>query len=211
MIENNAVENTIREKKDPTVREVVLWIVDLLRPFAVLALVFVLLEGVFAITFVPTGSMEPTVPRCSLVLQLRAPFFGDVRRGDILSFRYYNNILLKRVIGLPGDVIDLIDGKVYINGERYDESEYLDESVRTEVYHVPDHYEVPEGCYFMMGDNRENSYDSRYWLEHYMPEDAIVSKKLVGVDVPFLLDLARAQQAAVRISSEDMDLLASMW
>ena len=81
--------------------------------------------------------------------------------------------IVKRVIGLPGDKVEIKDGKVYIN----DSETPLDDSFVSETplgSFGP--YEVPENCYFMMGDNRNNSKDSRYWQNTYVQFDQIVGK-----------------------------------
>ncbi len=81
---------------------------------------------------------------------------------------------VKRVIGLPGDTVDIIDDKVYINGsETPFEEPYLAEPMdQNETFH----FEVPENSYFMMGDNRNYSQDARYWDNHYISKDKIIAK-----------------------------------
>ena len=83
---------------------------------------------------------------------------------------------VKRVIGLPGDVIDIIDDKVYLNGSETPlEEPYLAEEMNQgETMH----FEVPEDCYFMMGDNRNFSADARYWKNPYISKDKLVAKVL---------------------------------
>ena len=91
----------------------------------------------------------------------RSYTFGEPERGDIAIFVYpddaYKGITtyyVKRVIGMPGDTIDIIDGKIYINGSDTPLDEpYLHEEMEEEP---PQHYEVPEGSYFMIGDNRNS-------------------------------------------------------
>ena len=82
----------------------------------------------------------------------------------------------KRVIGLPGETVNIVDGKVYIN----DSEEPLDDSFCPET---PEGsfgpYTVPEGCYFMLGDNRNHSMDSRYWQNPFVEEDAIEAEVAV--------------------------------
>ncbi|HUP66030.1 MAG TPA: signal peptidase I [Thermoanaerobaculia bacterium] len=101
----------------------------------------------------------------------------EIRRGDIVIFRYPEDPTLdyvKRVIGLPGETIEIRDKNIYINGQRLDEpyvsfreqmvipfSPNLPEPYRSRDQVAP--YRVPAGSYFVMGDNRDDSYDSRYW------------------------------------------------
>ena len=92
---------------------------------------------------------------------------GDPERGDIIVFKFpedESKDFIKRIIGLPGDVIRIEDKVVYVNGKRLDEpythhTKYTMEPIRDN--YGP--YKVPEGEYFMMGDNREESYDARWW------------------------------------------------
>ena len=107
----------------------------------------------------------------------------DVHRGDVVVFQRPPNFepnnpkaakdLIKRVIGLPGETVTIRDGKVYIN----DSTEPLRDDFCPETP-VGDFgpYEVPEGCYFMLGDNRNVSKDSRYWLNPYVEKDKIIGK-----------------------------------
>ena len=112
--------------------------------------------------------MEPTLPTKSYFLGWRLPyFFGDPTpaRGDIVMFRSeeLGELLVKRVIGLGGDTITFADGDVYVNGEALEET-YLPEQHITYPTGATEVFEVPEGCIFVMGDNRTGSYDSRAWL-----------------------------------------------
>ena len=83
---------------------------------------------------------------------------------------------VKRIIGIPGDVIDIVDDKVYLNGSDTPlEEPYLAEEMNQgETFH----FEVPEGCYFMMGDNRNWSLDARYWKNPYISKDKIIAQVL---------------------------------
>ena len=87
-----------------------------------------------------------------------------------------SQLYIKRIIGLPGETVTIIDGKVYIDGS----DTPLDDSFCPET---PDGkgdgvYQVPEDCYFMMGDNRNNSHDSRFWNHKYVARDKILGKAL---------------------------------
>ncbi len=126
---------------------------------------------------VPTGSMENTIMAGDRILALRTSYwFEEPEAGDIAIFRYPDDstgktLYVKRIIGEAGDMVEVVDGEVYINGERQTES-YLAE----EAYGDFGPYIVPEDCYFMMGDNRNHSLDSRYWDEPFVHEDEILGK-----------------------------------
>lgn len=126
---------------------------------------------------VPTGSMENTIMTKDRVVALRMSYlFSDPERGDVVIFKYPDDesiLYVKRVIGLPGDTVEIKDGGVYINGSDEPlEEDYIRDI--TEGDYGP--YEVPEGCYFMMGDNRNNSLDSRFWNNKFVEEDKILGK-----------------------------------
>ncbi|MCC7289775.1 signal peptidase I [bacterium] len=86
-------------------------------------------------------------------------------RGDVVIFKYSNEQdFIKRIIGMPGDTVSLRDGRYYINGILLDESKYLDSTVYTsggEFLHEGEEVEIPLGMYFVSGDNRPHSSDSR--------------------------------------------------
>jgi signal peptidase I len=89
---------------------------------------------------------------------------GELKRGDVITFLYPKDTskwYLKRVVGLPGETVEIRSGKVYINGRVLDEP-YLDESYDKAKSSIPPR-PVPENSYFVIGDNRDNSSDSRYW------------------------------------------------
>ena len=130
-------------------------------------------------TEIPTGSMEDTIPTGSRIISSRVHYwFSDPERGDVILFEPPDGDIypyVKRVIGLPGETVTIIDGLVYIN----DSSEPLDEPYLKEIP-VGDFgpYVVPEGCYFVMGDNRNHSNDSRYWNNTFVPRDNVYAKAL---------------------------------
>lgn len=124
---------------------------------------------------VPTGSMENTVPVGSRLFMNRLSYvFADPQRGDIVTFPCPDEpetMYLKRIIGLPGETIEGKDGVIYINGKVLKE-DYIKEP----SYKDFGPYEVPENSYFMMGDNRNNSWDSRYWSSKFVPKEDLVGK-----------------------------------
>ena len=125
---------------------------------------------------VPTGSMQSTIMIGDRLIGNRLAYlFSDPKRGDIVMFLWPDDeseIFIKRVIGLPGDTVQVLGGQLYINGERYEE-DYLNEEMRNEDTEL---FTVPEDCYFMMGDNRNNSRDSRAWKNPYVAKDKILGK-----------------------------------
>lgn len=130
---------------------------------------------------VPTPSMRPTVVPGTVTLGKRYRQ-GTIQRFDIVNIETNSSqalqtkvkpfiTLCKRVIGLGGEKVEIIDGKLYINDEYVEESFLPEES---KVGNFGPYY-VPEGCVLIMGDNRKNSLDSRLLDEPFFDEDAIVS------------------------------------
>lgn len=148
------------------------------------AIIIPLLIGTYVLLFgvVPSASMEPTYRAGSVFIANRLIDEENLSRGDVVFFHHDGGYLVKRVIGLPGDVITFEGCKVHVNGEVLDESEYLDSSVDTVAFEAE--YEVPEGSYFMLGDNRGVSADSRFWDYPFVAADDVEAKMLVCVKVP---------------------------
>ena len=121
--------------------------------------------------------MEDTIMTGDRVFGSRLVYkMHDPERFDIVVFHYPDDeseLFIKRIIGLPGETINIIDGKVYVN----DSTEPLDDSfIREPMVGSFGPFEVPEGCYFMMGDNRNNSNDSRFWHNKYVSKNKILGK-----------------------------------
>ena len=164
------------EKQSSAMREVLSWV---LYFTAALLITLVLKNYVIINADVPTGSMENTIiPGDRLIGNRLAYLKDDPERGDIVIFRYPDDeesLYVKRVIGLPGETVDITDGKIYIDGnEEPLEEDYLKETwtVATGEYH----FEIPEDAYLMLGDNRNDSWDARYWTNTYVHRDKILGK-----------------------------------
>lgn len=127
--------------------------------------------------YVPTSSMESTIPAKSRVIGNRLAYINHMpERGDIIIFPYPDNeedIFIKRIIGLPGETVEVIDGTVFINDVALEET-YLKEDMIGNF----GPFTVPENSYFVMGDNRNDSLDSRYWTNKFVTKDKIQSKAI---------------------------------
>ena len=160
------------EKKISAKSEIFSWIKVIVSAIIIALFVdFVIIAN----AVVPTGSMESTIPAGSRIMGLRLYYnFKEPERGDIVIFKYPDDEkvdYLKRIIGLPGETVEIASGKVYIDGELLDEP-YLDEEPTGDF----GPYQVPEDSYFMLGDNRAVSKDSRYWTNTYVRRDKIIAK-----------------------------------
>ena len=151
--------------------------------FVIAALIaFVLNRFIIANSRVPSASMENTIMTHDRVIGSRLAYnSSDPKRGDIVIFYFPDDVTektyyVKRIIGLPGDIIDIKHGHVYLNNS----DTPLEEPYIKEPMETPEdlHYEVPEGCYFMLGDNRNSSADSRYWHNTFVKKEKIVAKVL---------------------------------
>lgn len=149
------------------------------------AVMLFLLRVLLQLIYVPTASMETTIPTRSLVVGWRLPYaVADPvpQRGAIVTF--WNDeegeVLVKRVVGLPGETVSFEGGFVYINGEKLDE-DYLPVSGITQS--EKDTFQVPEDCIFVMGDNRTGSHDSRYLREPYIPVSQVQGRMLLAISI----------------------------
>lgn len=141
---------------------------------AVAALIATLVLPVLQITGI---SMEPTLYDGDIVVLVKT---DNLERGDLCSFAYSNKLLIKRVIGLPGDYI-VIDknGTVSVNGKAIDEP-YITEKALGEC-DIQFPYQVPESHYFVMGDQRATSIDSRSSVIGCVSEDQLIGKLIIKI------------------------------
>ncbi len=117
-------------------------------------------------------SMEPTLSNGDIVLLAKTTRF---KRGELCGFTWNNKLLIKRVIGLPGDLIEIdTDGTIYLNGEKLDEP-YVQQKAMGEC-DLDFPFQVPQDQYFVVGDMRESSIDSRNSLIGCVPKEQIVGK-----------------------------------
>ncbi len=133
------------------------------------------------------SSMYPTYKDGEYLMANKIQYkFSEPKRGDVIIFKYSDTQdFIKRIIGLPGDQVMLKDGYVYINGNKLDESGYLDSSVYSnggEYLHEGETITVSEGQYFVCGDNRQHSSDSRTFGPI---EKAVIKGKAWIVYFPF--------------------------
>lgn len=117
-----------------------------LIPAAASVLILILCKAVFLIGYVPTESMEPTIEKGSYIVGIR--IFSELEVGDIIIFRHDGKLLVKRIAAVAGEMIER-DGVCMT---------------------------VPDDYYYVLGDNTENSFDSRYWEEPFVWENHIIAK-----------------------------------
>lgn len=148
---------------------------------------------------VPSGSMLPTIQLGDHILtnkmayNFKIPFTeislastNEPARGDVVVFLYPQDEsvnFVKRVIGLPGETLKIENNKIYIDGVELSEP-YLTEEIQKSIYQHQIEIKIPADQYFVMGDNRTNSYDSRYW-------GLVPRKNIKGKAMAVLLNISR--------------------
>jgi|HubBroStandDraft_6_1064221.scaffolds.fasta_scaffold142144_2 signal peptidase I len=166
-------------------------------------LAFLLINGTIGqARVIPSGSMENTLLIGDHLIMSRVGYDAGVpftnwhvslwrnpKRQQIIIFKPPfapdQPDYVKRVIGLPGDTVDIHDGAVWINGQKLDENYTLG---RSEPYDFKGPYKVPQNSYFVMGDNRTNSYDSRFW-------GPVPRNDIIGTPVMIYMSLDVGQDA----------------
>ncbi len=151
------------------------FIFDIIETLALAGILFLGINAVSARVRVDGFSMQPTLEDGEFVLVSKLNYrFGDVERGDIVVFHFPmdpEQELIKRVIGLPGDTINVQNGTVLVNGQA------LNEPYIAAAPAYSGEWTVPEGHLFVLGDNRNDSSDSHSW--GYLPFEKVVGKALV--------------------------------
>lgn len=170
-------KNRKPEKQSSVAGEILSW---LAMVAIILAVIWALTHFVIVNARIPSGSMENTIMTGDRLIGTRFTYWFDgPKRGDIVLFHWPvepDTIYIKRCIGLPGETVTIKQGKIYINDSKTPlKEDYLKEEWVMEndgyVFHVP------KDCYLMLGDNRNNSQDSRYWAQVALDEGVAKDEK----------------------------------
>ena len=150
------------------------WLVEMIETVVLAVILFFAVDAVFARVKVENISMEPTLmPGDFLLVSKLAYKLGEMKTGDVVVFHYPGNTnedYIKRLIGKPGDHVQVSGGIVYVNGQALGEP-YL---MASPTY--DGEWNVPDGSIFVLGDNRNDSSDSHDW--GYVPVSYVVGKAL---------------------------------
>jgi len=189
--ENNDVEPEKGSKRSSCMG----FIIDTVETILLALILFLGINAVSARVRVENVSMEPTLTQGEFLLVNRVAYkIGTPKIGDIIIFHAPGADdldYIKRLIGRPGDTVHVEDGVVYVNGQALYETYIADKPNYSGTW------EVPEGQFFVLGDNRNNSSDSHLW--GFISEDAVVGKALLiywPLDAVSLLTGATTVQAA---------------
>ena len=162
------------EEKTSVGKELFQWVLVII---GAVILAFLIDTFVIVNAQIPSGSMENTIMTGDRVFGNRLAYkFSDPKRFDIIIFKYPDDesqLFIKRIIGLPGETVEIHDGNIYINGS---DTPLEDVDIKEPMEGSFGPYTVPEDCYFVMGDNRNNSRDSRYWEHTFVTRDEILGK-----------------------------------
>ena len=156
--------------------EVISWA----KAIAVAAVVaFIVNNFIIVNAMVPTGSMETTIMTDDRIVAFRLSYlFSEPERFDIVVFENPADrdvLFIKRIIGMPGETVLIANGGVYINGERlYSDEQFIKEPFGGNA----GPFVVGAGEYFVLGDNRNNSDDSRAWLNPFVPAENILGRAI---------------------------------
>ncbi len=176
----------IRHKKNKTIKNLwkfaTSWFGWMVNIAVLLGFVYIVMNYVIINAEIPSDSMNPALQTGDKIIGNRLVYALErPERGDIAIFQHPDNpseLYIMRIIGLPGETITISSGKIYIN----DAAEPLDESYLAEEWIEMNDgltYEVPEDSYFMMGDNRNVSFDSRYWENKYVHKENLIAEAVL--------------------------------
>ena len=174
-------ENNFPKKRRQPFASIVLYLREFLPYLICISIIIFLLNSILSIGSIKSGSMEATLRTGDIVIGNRLAYIAsEPQAGDILFFHLNETTYCKRVIGVAGDKITFYDGYVYINDKQLDESAYLPEDVET---NCTDTFVVPSQCLFVMGDNRQNSTDSRSPYVGFVSRDSILGKAVFRISL----------------------------
>jgi len=178
------VTQEVAVKKNSVGKEIFSWVI--LAATAV-AIAFFINTVIIVNASVPTGSMHPTIEEGTRLIAFRLSYlFSEPERFDVIVFNSPDNTgvrYIKRIVGLPGETIDIVNGNVFINGDTVPLDEwYLTDSLWG-LSLTTQSFSIPYGYFFVMGDNRNNSRDSRGlggdpWNNLFIPEGNIMGRAL---------------------------------
>lgn len=166
------------EEKINWKEEIISWVKIFVAAFLIAAVLdnFIIINA-----NVPSGSMEQTIMTGDRMIGNRLAYISsEPQRGDVIIFKYPDDEeqnFVKRIIGLPGEKVVIKNAKIYID----DSTEPLVEDYIPEEWITNNdglEYQVPEDCYFVLGDNRNISHDARYWTNKFVKRDAIIAKAM---------------------------------
>lgn len=156
--------------------EVISWVKTI---FFAVAFALIVNNFVIVNAKIPTGSMESTIMTNDRVIAFRLSYmFSSPSRFDIIVFRNPEEedvLYIKRIIGVPGETLQIINGDIYINGELLEEDR---EFIKEPYFGNWGPFEVPQDKFFVLGDNRNNSLDSRRWGIPFVPEENIIGQAI---------------------------------
>ena len=171
-------EVIVEQGKKPSKAKVILK--NIAKDLLCVLLVCILFFVMFFNMEIPSESMEPTLQVGDRLLGWK--LYLSVGRGDVVVFWSDEEgmYLIKRVVGLPGETVSLKDGYIYIDGEKLEEP-WLPDDVVGKTFNSTggldfDYGKVPENCYFLLGDNREYSYDCRFFSNRFINSKVIKAK-----------------------------------
>ena len=184
---HEAVED-VSEQIAKTGKTLIRWIFEWLGIILVaLSAAFLIRAYVFQTFYIPSVSMVPTLQVGDrIIVSKLSTAFGDINLGDVIVFKHPpreqcggdtgpNSDLVKRIIGMPGDELTSRNNTIYVNGKKLVENWQHEPNLGSDIGYV----KVPKGQYFMMGDNRPSSCDSRMWGT--LPESLIVGKVVLRI------------------------------
>lgn len=180
---NNDQEKVLdekKEKKDNFLKE----LFEYVKMIAIVVVTVLIVNQFILINArIPSESMANTILAGDQIFGNRLAYlFDDPERYDIVIFKYPDDrsqYFIKRVIGLPGETVTIVDGDVYVTTAEGEEILVDDSFLPEDANGSYGPYEVPEDSYFMLGDNRNWSKDSRFWNNTYVPEDDILGKAVL--------------------------------